>query len=55
MPKTGTDPNFCSQAAVTPEPSPEDLALLRGPVARLIAENYPDVAQRVWGIKEKTG
>jgi glutaconate CoA-transferase subunit B len=33
---------------VTPAPSDEDLALMRGPVARVIAENYPGFAKRVW-------
>ena len=35
---------------VTAAPSAEELALLRGPVARKIAEDYPDFAKRVWGI-----
>ena len=35
---------------LTPPPTPEDLALLRGPVARAIAADYPDFAKRVWGI-----
>jgi glutaconate CoA-transferase, subunit B len=34
----------------TAPPTPEDLALLRGPVARDMAANYPDFAKRVWGI-----
>jgi glutaconate CoA-transferase subunit B len=33
----------------TAAPSSEDLGLMRGPVARVIAENYPDFARRVWG------
>ncbi len=36
--------------ALTPPPSAEELALLRGPVARAIAADYPDFARRVWGI-----
>jgi glutaconate CoA-transferase subunit B len=35
---------------VTAPPTPEDLRLLRGPVARDMAANYPDFAKRVWGI-----
>jgi hypothetical protein len=35
---------------VTAPPSGEDLALLRGPVAKAIAADYPDFAKRVWGI-----
>ena len=34
----------------TPSPSPEELSLLRGPVARAIAADYPDFAKRVWGL-----
>jgi hypothetical protein len=29
-------------------PGNEELSLLRGPVAREIAANYPEFAQRVW-------
>jgi glutaconate CoA-transferase, subunit B len=36
--------------APTAEPSAAELALLRGPVAREIAADYPDFARRVWGI-----
>lgn len=38
--------------AVVPQtaaPTGEELDLLRGPVARVIAENYPEFARRVWG------
>ena len=35
---------------LTPAPSAEDLALLRGPVAKAIAADYPDFAKRVWGL-----
>ena len=34
----------------TPTPSPEELSLLRGPVAQAIAADYPDFAKRVWGL-----
>ena len=37
----------------TPSPSADDLALLRGLVAKEIAANYPDFAHRVWN-KNKT-
>ena len=33
----------------TPQPTADELALLRGPVAQVIAENYPEFARRVWG------
>lgn len=51
---TGFDYDADAGVPQTPGPTAEDLALLRGPVARLIAENYPDFAQRVWGTKETT-
>ena len=31
-------------------PSESELALLRGPVARAIAADYPDFARKVWGL-----
>jgi len=34
----------------TPGPDAASLDLLRGPVARDIAENYPDFARRVWAM-----
>ncbi len=42
----------CDEPAVvpmTPVPSGEELDLIRGPVARIIGENYPGFADRVWG------
>jgi glutaconate CoA-transferase subunit B len=36
--------------AATPEPTSNDLALLRGPVATAIAPDYPDFAHRVWPL-----
>jgi glutaconate CoA-transferase, subunit B len=47
---TGFDYDAPAQVSLTPVPSTEDLALLRGPVARAIAADYPDFAKRVWGI-----
>ncbi len=38
-----------SHAPTTTEPSARELELLRGPVAREIAANYPEFARRVWG------
>ena len=32
----------------TPQPTPAELELLRGPVAAAIAADYPDFARRVW-------
>jgi glutaconate CoA-transferase subunit B len=46
--ETGFGFDLASPVATTPEPSREELALLRGPVAREISENYPEFARRVW-------
>ena len=48
--ETGFSFDAPAQVALTPPPSAEDLALLRGPVAKAIAADYPDFAKRVWGI-----
>ncbi len=45
---TGFDYDAPESVPLTPAPSAEELALLRGPVAREIAATYPDFAQRVW-------
>ena len=45
---TGFGYDGFSNQEQTPIPTPEDLSLLRGPVAREIAANYPEFAQRVW-------
>jgi glutaconate CoA-transferase subunit B len=47
--ETGFDYD-AGEIALTPGPSDEDLALLRGPVASAMAADYPDFAKRVWGI-----
>ena len=49
-PQTGFDYDSQEKTPLTPEPTAEDLALLRGPVAKLIAADYPDFAKRVWGL-----
>ena len=43
---------YDAPAAVPPTPAPSagELELLRGPVAREMAADYPDFAKRVWGI-----
>lgn len=46
---TGFDYDAPQQVPGTPPPSPSELNLLRGPVAREIGENYPEFARRVWG------
>jgi glutaconate CoA-transferase, subunit B len=46
---TGFEFDF-QQVTTTTEPSERELALLRGPVAKAIAADYPDFAKRVWGL-----
>jgi glutaconate CoA-transferase subunit B len=48
--QTGFDYDAPAAVPRTPAPSAGDLELLRGPVAREMAVNYPDFAKRVWGI-----
>ena len=38
-----------AEVPTTPEPTLKELQLLRGPVAQVISENYPEFARRVWG------
>ncbi|MFY9316770.1 MAG: CoA synthetase [Burkholderiales bacterium] len=45
---TGFDYDAAQQCTVTPVPSADELRLLRGPVAREMAENYPEFARRIW-------
>lgn len=46
---TGFEFDVPEQVPATPAPSAEDVALLRGPVARALAETYPGFAARVLG------
>jgi glutaconate CoA-transferase subunit B len=48
---TGFDYDEPPGAPRTPPPSEEDLALLRGPVAKEMAANYPEFARRVWKLQ----
>jgi len=48
--QTGFDYDAPPAVPRTPEPSAEELGLLRGPVAREMAADYPDFARKVWGI-----
>jgi glutaconate CoA-transferase subunit B len=48
--ETGLDFDSPDEVPVTKSPSKEELQLLRGPVAKLVAADYPDFAKRVWGI-----
>jgi glutaconate CoA-transferase subunit B len=49
-PHTGFSYDSPPAVPLTPDPSPGDLDLLRGPIAKEMAANYPDFAKRVWGI-----
>lgn len=46
---TGFDYDAPAQVPDTAAPRESELGLLRGPVAELIGENYPEFARRVWG------
>jgi len=46
---TGFDYDVPAAVPVTAIPTREELDLIRGPVAKVIAENYPEFARRVWG------
>ena len=46
---TGFDYDVSPAVGETAPPSPEDISLLRGPVAGQIAAEYPEFAKRVWG------
>ena len=46
---TGFDYQAPAKVSATAGPTTAELALLRGPVAKVIAENYPEFARRVWG------
>jgi glutaconate CoA-transferase subunit B len=45
---TGFDYDAPQQVPETPSPGAGEIALLRGPVASEIAENYPEFARRIW-------
>jgi len=45
---TGFDYDAPQHVPLTPVPGAEEIKLLRGPVAREIAENYPEFARRIW-------
>lgn len=46
---TGFDFDAPDTVAQTAAPTADDLKLIRGPVANIIEENYPEFARRVWG------
>jgi len=47
--QTGFDYEVSSQVRETPAPTDRELQALRGPVAKLVTQDYPDFARRVWG------
>ena len=49
--ETGFDYDAPQAVPRTPPPSDEDLRLLRGPVAKEMAANYPEFARRVWKLQ----
>jgi glutaconate CoA-transferase subunit B len=46
---TGFDFDVADAVPETPDPTPEELALLRGPVCDAMRETYPEFCARVWG------
>ena len=48
--QTGFDYDISPGLRETTPPSDEELRLLRGEVAQVIAGDYPDFARRVWGL-----
>ena len=46
---TGFEYDAPANAVETSVPSQAEIDVLRGPVAQVITENYPEFAQRVWG------
>ncbi|MEC9432242.1 MAG: CoA-transferase [Pseudomonadota bacterium] len=51
MDNTGFDFDRPERVGETPSPDPETLALIRGPVARRIADVYPVFARSVFGVE----
>ena len=47
---TGFDYDVTEPVPTTAPPSAAQLALLRGPVARAMAPDYPEFARQVWGV-----
>jgi glutaconate CoA-transferase subunit B len=48
--QTGFEYDAAPSVGETPVPGEEELRLLRGPVAKLVAADYPDFARRVWRL-----
>ena len=47
---TGFDYDVSPDLKETRPPGADELRLLRGPVAKLVAADYPDFAKKIWGI-----
>jgi glutaconate CoA-transferase subunit B len=47
---TGFDYDVPASVPQTPAPDADSLALLRGPLGRMVAETYPAFAHRTWGL-----
>jgi len=47
---TGFEYDVSPDVKETPPPTDEELSLLRGPVAKQVAPDYPEFARRVWGL-----
>ena len=47
---TGFDYDVSRDLKETPPSTGEELSLLRGPVAKQVAPDYPEFARRVWGL-----
>ena len=47
--ETGFEFDMPENVPVTPDPTTDELALLRGPVCDEMAETYPEFCARVWG------
>jgi len=50
-PLTGFDYDLALSVARTPPPDADEIAALRGPVAKEMAANYPEFARRVWRME----
>jgi glutaconate CoA-transferase subunit B len=50
-PLTGFDYDLALPVARTPPPGADEIAALRGPVAKEMAANYPEFARRVWRME----
>jgi glutaconate CoA-transferase, subunit B len=46
---TGFEYDAPASVPATSPPTPAELEVLRGPLIKVIAENYPEFARRVWG------